>query len=97
MRFAETAPALVASLQEKCETGNAEELWRIAHSLKSSSAALGAKRLSKCCAEIEALAKANGAAPVVPLLETLNSELAAALHSLNAITGEANEPTAVCG
>jgi CheY-like chemotaxis protein len=96
-RFNDTAPNLVAQLHEKFDAGAGEELWRIAHTLKSSSAALGAKRLSKRCAEIEALAKANGVSAVAPLLETLNGELAAALKGLHAITGESNESAAAVG
>ena len=53
-RFLEVAPALAASVKAAADNGDAEALWRAAHSLKSSAAALGAQALSKRCAEIEA-------------------------------------------
>jgi CheY-like chemotaxis protein len=96
-RFSDTAPSLVASLKEKHQADAAEDMWRIAHTLKSSSAALGAIRLSKICAEIEAQGKTNGVGPVGPLLEPLETELAAALKSLAAIVGERHESVAAVG
>jgi two-component system, sensor histidine kinase and response regulator len=52
-RFAETAPRQVRALREKHEEGDAEEVRRIAHTLKSSSAAMGATYVSQACADIE--------------------------------------------
>ncbi|HUE64342.1 MAG TPA: MHYT domain-containing protein [Rhizomicrobium sp.] len=91
-RFAGTAPGLAASLNEQFTAGNAEEMWRIAHSLKSSAAALGANRLAQHAGEIEQLAREKGLDAVQPLLSTLDRELAAALKSLSVMTGELYEP-----
>jgi len=91
-RFAGTAPDLAASLREKFDAGNAEELWRIAHSLKSSASALGANRLAHRAGEIEVCAREQGLPSVQPLLAGLEQELAAALKSLAVMTGESDEP-----
>ena len=59
-----------------------QELLRTAHSLKSSSAALGALQLSSRCATIELLARENGLEPVTPHLLPLDADLAAATEGL---------------
>ncbi len=96
-RFVGTAPGLAASLNEQFTAGNAGELWRIAHSLKSSAAALGANRLAQHAGEIEQLAREKGLDAVEPLLAALDHELAAALKSLSVLTGELHEPVAQRG
>lgn len=93
-RFAGTAPDLAASLREQFTLGNAEDLWRTAHSLKSSASALGANRLARHAGEIELAARNRGLDAVQPLLPLLDRELAAALRSLSAMTGECDEPVA---
>ena len=50
---------LLVTMQEALSTGNAEDLRRAAHSLKSSSANFGALRLSKKCRELEDMGKAG--------------------------------------
>ena len=84
-RFVGTAPGLAASLKT-VHVGNAGELWRIAHSLKSSAAALGANA-RRSLREIEQLARDKGFDAVQPLLCGLDPELAAALKSLCVMTG----------
>ena len=96
-RFVSTAPELGASLGQQFSAGNAEELWRIAHSLKSSAAALGANRLAERAGEIEHIAREQGLDALQPLLAALERELAAALKSLTAMTGECYEPVAQRG
>jgi two-component system sensor histidine kinase/response regulator len=87
-RFASIAPDHAAALREKLEAGEAEDLWRIAHSLKSSAAALGALPLAGRAGEIERVAREQGVNAVRPLLAALDGELAAALKSLLTMTGE---------
>jgi two-component system sensor histidine kinase/response regulator len=89
-RFANIAPDHAAALREKLEAGEAEDLWRIAHSLKSSAAALGALPLASRAGEIEQVAREQGVNAVRPLLAALDGELAAALKSLLTMTGEAD-------
>jgi HPt (histidine-containing phosphotransfer) domain-containing protein len=87
-RFMEIAPPLVAGMRENFESGDADLLWRAAHSLKSSAGALGATRLSRRCAEIEAFARQADIARTQPLVEALGDDLSAAISGLRALIGE---------
>jgi CheY-like chemotaxis protein/HPt (histidine-containing phosphotransfer) domain-containing protein len=86
-QFSDTAPTLAAAIRAQCDAGDAEALWRTAHSLKSSAAALGAARLSRRCAQIEALARESGAKPVCDLLDALEADLATAQNGLRELIG----------
>jgi CheY-like chemotaxis protein/HPt (histidine-containing phosphotransfer) domain-containing protein len=90
--FEEIAPQLVATIQETCAAGDAEALWRAAHSLKSSAGALGAKRLARHCAEIESCARAAGVDDTRPLVAALDGELVAAVRSMRTVIGEMHVP-----
>jgi PAS domain S-box-containing protein len=90
--FADTAPRLAASIRASCEGGDNEALWRAAHSLKSSAAALGAGPLARRCAEIEALAREQGVGPVNSLLDAFDREFTAALQALMETVRAAQEP-----
>jgi len=81
-RFLEEAPTLVKTIRSMHAEGNRDAVWRTAHSLKSSSAALGALQLSSRCATIELLARENGLEPVTPHLLSLDADLAAATGGL---------------
>jgi two-component system, sensor histidine kinase and response regulator len=86
-QFADTAPSLTAALRAQCDAGDTESIWRTAHSLKSSAAALGAGQLSRRCAQIEILARESRAKPASDLLEALEADLAAAQSRLNELIG----------
>jgi two-component system sensor histidine kinase/response regulator len=71
--------------------GDAAALHRTAHSLKSSSATLGALRLSALCKEVEALGRANALEGITTLWGKLEAEhvlvqeaLTAELHQVKA-------------
>jgi two-component system sensor histidine kinase/response regulator len=81
-RFLVEAPTLVKTIHSMHAEGNRDAVWRTAHSLKSSSAALGALQLSSRCATIELLARENGLEPVTPHLLSLDADLAAATGGL---------------
>jgi signal transduction histidine kinase/DNA-binding response OmpR family regulator/HPt (histidine-containing phosphotransfer) domain-containing protein len=81
-RFLDEAPALTASIHAAHADGSAESLSRAAHSLKSSSAVMGAQRLSERCAMIETLARDHGPSAVTQHLSELDAELGAAVHGL---------------
>jgi HPt (histidine-containing phosphotransfer) domain-containing protein len=51
------SPKLMQRLRQAALAQDAPEIVRAAHSLKSSSANVGAKELSRCCADIEASAR----------------------------------------
>jgi len=82
MQFSTTAPEIGTTIHTACGNGDAEGIWRAAHSLKSSSAALGALRLSRLCAQIEALAREHGLIPEAEMLSTLDAEVEAAVSGL---------------
>ena len=87
-RFIETAPASVAGLREKYQAQQPDDLWRLAHSLRSGATALGARQLSHRLAIIEKSAREQGLADLQPLLALLESDLAATLESLHSLIGE---------
>ena len=91
MRFADTAQTQLSSLRKTHSDGASEDVRRIAHTLKSSSAALGAKCVSRCCAEIELRAGRGELAPLPAFLSALETELSAAIGQLRQIAGEREE------
>ena len=77
----------LVEIRAQCDAGDVEALWRTAHSLKSSAAALGAARLSRRCAQIETLARESGAEPVCDLLDALEADLVTAQNGLRELIG----------
>lgn len=68
------------------EAGDTESLRRAAHTLKSSSANVGAAGVSEICRKIEAgIAEGNPPAAVRPLFERLEGEYHSACRELRAI------------
>lgn len=66
--FLDEAPRLLAAAAEAEAAGRVDEVQRAAHSLKPSSAGLGAMRLAAACRRLEAAAK-EGEAELGPLVE----------------------------
>lgn len=58
-QYFEHTPALLDSMQEFASQKDSDGLQRAAHSLKSSSANLGAMKLAELCKDIEEKARAN--------------------------------------
>jgi HPt (histidine-containing phosphotransfer) domain-containing protein len=81
-QFAIEAPALSETIREAYAEGNRDAVWRAAHTLKSSSAMLGAMQLSSRCATIEVVARDKGLGPVRQDVEALDGDLAAAIAGL---------------
>ena len=79
--YIETASDLVAELAVACKNLNAAEIARIAHALKSSSANVGAIRLSDLCSRIELQARDGDA-------ETASGELAQTTNEYDAVSAE---------
>jgi len=57
--FYDDSPRQLAAMQAALAAGNAEDLRRAAHSLKSNSANFGAMALSRSCKELEEMGKAG--------------------------------------
>jgi HPt (histidine-containing phosphotransfer) domain-containing protein len=58
-QFMTDSPALVATARKGLEAGDADEVRRAAHTLKSNAATFGANELSDRCSRLEAAAKAG--------------------------------------
>jgi two-component system, sensor histidine kinase and response regulator len=86
-RFATNAASLMTDMRAKAKNSDPDAVWRVAHSLRSSSASIGAYRVSQSCAQIEALARENGILPAETVLAALDSELKAATEKLNELAG----------
>ncbi len=93
-KFAASAPTMAAEVRAKCVARDAEALWRAAHALKSSASALGGRALAARCSEIEAAARATGAASVDALLDGLDEDVAEAIERLQVLSMEADAPAA---
>jgi HPt (histidine-containing phosphotransfer) domain-containing protein len=85
-QFTSTAPGLAAAIRAKAGEGDSEAVWRAAHTLKSSAGAIGARRLHRHCADIEAMARLSGVDAVKGLLDRLDLELATATQDLQTLT-----------
>ena len=74
-----TYQASLAKLVDQLRVARGEGAWdqvsRVAHTLKSSSASIGALALSRLCADIERLLRAGDSASAVPLIDQFNAEV----------------------
>ncbi len=66
---------LVAQLQQARAEGAWDQISRVAHTLKSSSASIGALALSSLCADIERLLRAGDNVSVLPLIDQFQAEV----------------------
>jgi len=66
---------LVAQLQLARGEGAWDQVSRVAHTLKSSSASIGALALSSLCADIERLLRAGDSAAALPLIDQFQAEV----------------------
>jgi PAS domain S-box-containing protein len=78
--FLRDAPALLATLRG----GNAQELRRAAHTLKSNARVFGATRLAELCQELEALAQTGAHAAADELVARIDEEYACVAGALRA-------------
>jgi HPt (histidine-containing phosphotransfer) domain-containing protein len=81
--FEDSAARLRAQLLAALAAGDAGGLRHVAHTLKSSSASIGAIKLSALCAEMEARARDGQIQGMSERSEELCAELDAALQALN--------------
>ena len=72
-------------MREKSAAGDTDAVWRAAHSLKSSAAAVGASVVAARCAQIETAAREDRILPTDAMLAGLDDELAAATRDLRAL------------
>jgi CheY-like chemotaxis protein/HPt (histidine-containing phosphotransfer) domain-containing protein len=81
--FLDGSPELVATLRNSLVQGNAEELRRAAHTLKSNAQTFGAAALTALCRELEATAKKAALEHAPDLVTRIESEY---LRVANALT-----------
>ncbi|MBA3730898.1 MAG: Hpt domain-containing protein [Gammaproteobacteria bacterium] len=72
--FLHDTPPRLAALRDTATRGSARDLARIAHTLKGSSANLGARRMVALCAELETLCQAETLDDAAGLLGKLEAE-----------------------
>jgi HPt (histidine-containing phosphotransfer) domain-containing protein len=82
--LANTRRALT-TMRDAAQQQQSDTLYSEAHSLKASSASLGALELSACCLELERLGKAADFAPVMPLLARAEAAYGQARAELEAL------------
>jgi HPt (histidine-containing phosphotransfer) domain-containing protein len=83
--FFEDSPQQIAAMQAALPAGNAEELRRAAHTLKSNSASFGAMALSARCKALEMMGKAGsleGAGTEIALVAADYDRARAALETI---------------
>ena len=87
-QFLSVMPGLLGQLREAARAGLAEETRRIAHSLKSSSAMVGARRLSSLLRETETAAREGAAEGSLRRIEDVMEEYGRVERALTALAFE---------
>lgn len=80
--FIQHSPEKVQAIMKSAEKGDAKGLLTAAHSLKSSSAYVGAMRLSAMAKELELMGRANALDGVVEKAQRLNAEFSRVMSAL---------------
>jgi HPt (histidine-containing phosphotransfer) domain-containing protein len=80
--------ALIQQLQQALGAGDSISFGRLAHSIKSSSASLGALVFSQQARELEMLGKANDLSGIGTKLERLEADFLTVKRSLEALRNE---------
>jgi CheY-like chemotaxis protein/HPt (histidine-containing phosphotransfer) domain-containing protein len=80
--FLADSPQQLASMRAALADGAAEIVQRAAHSLKASSASMGAQRLAAACANVELLARDRQLDEIAASLERLDADYAQAERAL---------------
>lgn len=83
--FLADAVDLLAAMERACERGDAAELRRAAHSLKSNGATFGAPALTAIARRIEGLGAAEHLDGAAPLVDDARREFARVERALRAI------------
>jgi HPt (histidine-containing phosphotransfer) domain-containing protein len=89
--FLEKTPAILGELREAAARVDAEGIQRAAHTIKGTSATLGARDLAERSAEIERLGRAGGAQEASRLVDPLEEAFRTAATALTAERGGLRE------
>jgi HPt (histidine-containing phosphotransfer) domain-containing protein len=85
--FESSVLRLAPQLREAGVRGDMQAIRHVAHTLKSSSASVGALRLSRLCAEIEAAVKQGGHSGLAALIDDADRELEVVLQAVKPLRG----------
>jgi CheY-like chemotaxis protein/HPt (histidine-containing phosphotransfer) domain-containing protein len=87
--FLKETPGFLATLRSAAEKGDAGAIRMAAHTIKSSSAMLGARALSACCAELERLSRAGEVRDLPERIAAIEASYGAAQRALEVEGGGA--------
>jgi PAS domain S-box-containing protein len=87
--FLRDAPALLTSLRSAQQTGEADELRRTAHTLKSNARTFGAAPLADLCQALESMANAGGIDEAAQLVAQIEDRYARVERALAAVRAKA--------
>ncbi|MEQ9548012.1 MAG: response regulator [Coleofasciculus sp. G3-WIS-01] len=92
-RYLEEAPKLLQNLSDALTQGQTELLERTAHTLKSSSAMVGATRLAHLCQELEAKAESETVEVKAALVSQINAEYEPVKRALALVGSQGFSPS----
>jgi len=69
--FLRDLPTQLGKIHESFAAGDAETLWRTAHTLKAASGSIGAPRISELCRQLEIIGRDESLHLAAPLLDQL--------------------------
>ncbi len=85
--FESSVLRLASQLREARQRGDMQAIRHVAHTMKSSSASIGAMRLSRLCAEIEAAVRQEAADGLPALLDQVDLEFNVVLQAVQPLRG----------
>ena len=91
--FHSSASRLAQQFREARASGDMQGIRHVAHTLKSSSASIGALALARLCAEIETSVRAEAFAALPERLDAMDRELAAVLQAVTPMLSPTDTPT----
>ena len=95
--FQNSTGRLVPRLHAACLSGDATTVREVAHTLKSSSASIGALGLSRLCANVETMIRNGFTGPLEPHVTALDAEIAIVLNALEKLLRTDQETTPDAG
>ena len=91
--FESSAFRLANQFREARAAGDMQGIRHVVHTLKSSSASIGAVALARLCAEIETSIRAEAFAALPDRLDAMDRELAAVLQAVAPMLSTSGTPT----
>jgi two-component system, sensor histidine kinase and response regulator len=89
--FIKNTPGLIAEIQKGIQEKNSEKIFQAAHSLKSTSANVGAMTISNICGQLESNSRMNMIDDAASQIALIESEYVMVLNALNGFIGNLNQ------